>query len=276
MIKLGAHVSFSKASGYLVGAGEAAKKMKANSMMIYLGPPQNTRRADTSLYGMEEYIEKYSEIVKPEDIVIHEPYIINPSSLDKAGFAEKILIEDSKRMNFIGANIMVVHPGASTKFDRQESLDRLVKTVVNVIAETKDVDICLETMAGKGTEVGITFEELSYVMKKINSPRAGICLDTCHIWDAGYDLNDLPSIIKMLEENEILDKIKVLHINDSKNPLGAHKDRHENIGKGYIGLEALKNIVHAKEFSGLPMILETPRIDKKDIYDKEIKMLISV
>ncbi len=276
MIKLGAHVSFSKGKQYLLGAGEAAKNMAASSMMIYLGPPQNTRRAKTTEYGLEEYMEKYGNIVKPKDIVVHEPYIINPSSLEKAEFAEELLIADAKRMNFIGANIMVVHPGASTKFDRKESLDRLVLTMKNVIAKTQDVNICLETMAGKGTETGKTFEELAYVMEKVDSERIGICLDTCHIWDAGYDLNNLSSIIKMLKENKILDKIKVLHINDSKNHLGAHKDRHENIGKGYIGLEALRKIVNAPEFEGLPMILETPLIDGKDIYDKEIKMLISV
>ncbi|CAM9144275.1 deoxyribonuclease IV [Mycoplasma todarodis] len=276
MIKLGAHVSFSKKGNYLIGAGESAKNMEANTMMIYLGPPQNTRRADTSQYGLEEYMEKFSSVVAPEDIVIHEPYIINPSSLDKADFAEEMLIADAKRMNFIGANLMVVHPGASTKFDRQESIDRLVTTIKNVLKQTKDVDICLETMAGKGTEVGKTFEELSYVMKQVDSERVGICLDTCHAWDAGYDFKDLPSVIKKLKENDLLNKIKVLHINDSKNPLSTHKDRHENIGKGYIGLETLREIVHAPEFEGLPMILETPWVDGKDIYDKEIKMLISV
>ncbi|TCG10841.1 deoxyribonuclease IV [Mycoplasma todarodis] len=273
MIKIGAHVSFSKKGNYLIGAGESAKKMGANAMMIYLGAPQNTRRADISEYGLEEYMEKFSEVVKPKDIVVHEPYIINPSSLDKAEFAEKMLIADAERMNYIGANIMVVHPGASTKFDRQESIERLVLTVKNVLKNTKDVDICLETMAGKGTEVGKTFEELSYVIKQVNSERVGICLDTCHAWDAGYNLKDLKSVINELKENDLLDRVKVLHINDSKNPISAHKDRHENIGKGFIGLETLREIVNAPEFEGVPMILET---DGKDIYDKEIKMLISV
>ncbi|NQZ28999.1 MAG: deoxyribonuclease IV [Mycoplasmatales bacterium] len=276
MIKLGAHVSFSKKGNYLIGAGETAKNIGANTMMIYLGPPQNTRRAETSEYRLEEYIDKYSNIISPKDIVVHEPYIINPSSLDKAGFAEEMLIADAKRMNFIGANLMVVHPGASTKFNRQESIDRLVATIKNVLRQTKDIDICLETMAGKGTEVGKTFEELSYVIEKVNSKRVGICLDTCHAWDAGYNFKNLKSVINKLKENNLLSRVKVLHINDSKNPLSAHKDRHENIGKGFIGLETLREIVHAPEFEGLPMILETPWVDGKDIYDKEIKMLISV
>ncbi len=275
-IKIGSHVSFSKKSNYLVGAAQKAISDGANTFMIYLGPPQNSFRAPISDYCIEEFQEKFSAKIKPEDIVIHEPYIINPSSLEKASFAETLLIADAKRMNSFGAKIMVVHPGASTKFDRQESLDRLVKTVKNVLNKTTDVEIALETMAGKGTEIGKTFEELSYVIKKVNSKRLGICLDTCHVWDAGYDLNNIDDLISKLEQCDLKDKIKVFHINDSKNPLGAAKDRHENIGEGYIGKDNLKDIVQRKEFAKIPMILETPHINGEDIYKEEIKMLISV
>ncbi len=279
MIKLGSHVTFSKGNKegeYLIGSGEFARRIGANTFMIYLGSPRTAKRVPYQNFHIEEFKKKYSEIVKVEDIVVHEPYIINPSSVKNSKFAEEVLIKDSELMNKIGAKIMVIHPGTHTSFTREESINVLIQTMKNVINKTKNTLFCLETMAGKGTEVGTTFEEMAFIMKKVDSDRINICLDTCHIWDAGYDLNKLETIVNELKSLGILNKIKVLHINDSKNVLGAAKDRHENIGKGHIGLQALKNIINHKAFKNIPMILETPYVDNKDIYADEIKKLISV
>ncbi|MCP4337183.1 MAG: deoxyribonuclease IV [Mycoplasma sp.] len=277
MIKLGSHVTFSKSNKegeYLIGAGEFSKRIGANTMMIYLGSPRTAKRQPSSKFKIKEFKKNYFNVVLPEDIVVHEPYIINPSSILNFKFAEDVLIQDSKLMNDIGAKIMVIHPGAHTKFSRKESIEVLIQTMKNVIKKTKDTLFCLETMAGKGTEIGNTLKELSYIINEINSDRINICLDTCHMWDAGYDLSNSDELIKELKKFKLLSKVKVLHINDSKNPLGAAKDRHENIGKGFIGLKNLKKIVSLKEFDNIPMILETPYIDGKDIYKDEIKKLL--
>lgn len=271
-MKYGSHISFTKPD-YLVGAVEESLKNKANALMIYLGGPQSSLRVSTELYRTKEYIEKYSNIIKPEDIIIHAPYIVNPASLSKSAFAVEFLVAEIKRMNTFGAKYMVLHPGASTEFSKEDSINELVKNLKTIISKTKDVVILLETMSGKGTEIGSKFEELKEIIEKVSSERLGICLDTCHIWDAGYDISNPKKIISELKNLNILDKIKVLHVNDSKNELGSHKDRHENIDKGLIGLETIKNFIDQPEFDECPKILETPYVDDKPIYDKEIEML---
>ena len=270
MLKLGSHTPFT-APDYLKGALDFSIANNANTMMIYLGAPQNSRRVDISKYKLEEFLEDGR--MDPKDIVIHAPYIVNPASVEKHPFAIDFLIKDCERMNYIGAKYMVLHPGAHTKFDRDESIDVLVKSLKEILSKTKDVEILLETMAGKGTEIGITFEEMKLILDKVNNDRVGVCLDTCHVWEAGYDLKDFDGFIKQLNDNGLTKRIKVLHINDSKNEISAHKDRHENIGKGMIGTEALKKIVHCKEFENAIKVLETPYVDKKPIYKEEIELL---
>lgn len=272
MKKIGSHISF-KAPNYLEGSAFESIENGANTMMIYLGAPQSANRVDESKYKLEEYMEKYSDKIKPEDIVIHAPYITNPANPEKSRFAIDFLIRDIERMNYIGAKHLVLHPGSHTKFSREESISELIKSLKEIFSKTKDVEISLETMAGKGTEIGTTIKELKYIVDQVNNERLNICLDTCHAWDAGIDVTNFPEMIKELKKYELFDLIKVIHVNDSKNQFGAAKDRHENIGKGFIGLEPLKKIVNSKEFDGVLMILETPWVDGKPIYDKEIKML---
>lgn len=274
MLKLGSHISF-KAPNYLPGAVEESLNNKANCMMIYLGAPQSSRRIDVEKYKLEEYVANYRDKIKPEDIVIHAPYIVNPASLDedKSKFAKEFLIKEIERMNYIGAKYLVLHPGAHTKFNRDETIKQLIKNLKEIISKTKDVEISIETMAGKGTEIGISFEELKEIVDGVNSDRISVCLDTCHVWDAGYDLNKADEVINKLKEFDLLKLINVIHVNDSKNPLGAAKDRHENIGEGYIGKDVIKSFIHRKEFKDAIMILETPWKDGKPIYDKEIEML---
>ncbi|AWX69203.1 deoxyribonuclease IV [[Mycoplasma] anseris] len=275
MIKLGSHVSF-KSPNYLVGAIEESLNNNANCAMIYLGPPQNTIRADVSKYQYEEYKLKYQSKIKEEDIVVHAPYIINAASVIKHKFAEDFLIKEIQRMNYINAKWLVLHPGSATQFERKESLDVLIHTLKNVIAKTKDVVICLETMAGKGSEVCKTFEEIQYVLKGLNyHPRVAICLDTCHIWDGGYDITKYEEFKTYLKTNDLLKHVKVIHLNDSLNVLNSHKDRHANIGKGYIGKNALQKFVFDKDFDNIPIILETPYINNQSPYKEEIALLLN-
>lgn len=270
-MKLGAHTPFTKGNKYLIGSNEFCKQIGANAMMIYLGAPQNSYRAPIEEYQLDEF--NKSKVVANKDIVVHAPYIVNPASKEKHGFATEFLIKDCQRMNYIGAKYMVLHPGAHTKTPREESLEILINSLKKILSKTKDVNIALETMAGKGTELGTTFEELKYIIDKLNSDRISICLDTCHIWEAGYDVKNYDNLINELKKYDLLKLIKVIHVNDSKNPMGAKKDRHENIGKGFIGLEALRKIVHSKEFKDSIKILETPYIDKKPPYKEEIELL---
>ncbi|WP_434337004.1 deoxyribonuclease IV [Mesomycoplasma conjunctivae] len=273
MIKLGSHISFKKPY-YLPGAVDESLKNKANTMMIFLGAPQTTRRVPVENYKLNEYKQMFLDIIKPEDIIVHAPYIINNASVAKHEFSNKFLIEEINRVRYIGAKYLVLHPGSHTTFSRQASIEQLIESLKYVISQTQDVVICIETMAGKGTEIGTTFEELVYIVEQVNSDRIAICLDTCHIWDAGYNLHNYDDFIAKIKKSGLLKYLKVIHLNDSLNHLGSKRDRHANIGQGKIGLEALKKIVHDPLFDNIPIILETPWVDNKPIYDKEIAILL--
>lgn len=274
MIKLGSHISF-KAPNYLVGAVEEAISYGANTLMIYLGAPQNTMRASIEKYKYAEYLEKYSQTIKPKDIIVHAPYIVNPSNPEKASFAVEFLIQEIERMNYIGCKYLVLHPGASLKFGNKLAITTLVNSLKEILSKTKDVEIMLETMSGKGSEVGSTLDELKMIVKKTNNNRLGICLDTCHIWDSGYDIkNHLDKFVLKLKELDLLKLVKVIHLNDSKNDISSHKDRHENIGNGFIGFDALQNFLYHPKFININVILETPWVDDKPIYKDEINKLI--
>ncbi|EGV00163.1 endonuclease IV [Mycoplasmopsis columbina SF7] len=274
MIKIGSHVSFNKPT-YLTGAIEQSLKNGANAAMIYLGAPQNTVRADVSLYKKEEYLKDYAHLIKPEDIVVHAPYIINPSNPDKQEFAINFLVQEIKRMNYFGAKYLVLHPGAYTKFNPESALNTLIKTLEEVLKQTNDVVICIETMAGKGTEVGVNFDQLSYLIRTLDNERIQMCLDTCHIWDAGYNIKNYDEFKAELKKYDLLKHIKVIHLNDSKNDVNSHKDRHANINQGFIGLETLAKFVHDKDFDNVPIILETPIPESGSIYKEEITMLLN-
>ncbi|MBN3534547.1 deoxyribonuclease IV [Mycoplasma procyoni] len=273
MIKLGSHVSFKKPN-YLYGAIEESLNNGANCAMIYLGAPQTTLRASVQNYQLFEYLRDFKDKIKPEDIVVHAPYITNPANPEKAEFANNFLIKEIERMNYIGAKYLVLHPGSHTTFSRQESLDQLIKSLNYILENTQNVEIILETMSGKGTEVGINFDELLYVLENVNNKRTGICIDTCHIWDAGYDLQKYDEFIQLLKDKNIFKYLKVIHLNDSKNPLESHKDRHANIGEGYIPKEILKRMVHDPHFDNIPIILETPWKEEGPIYKQEIAYLL--
>ncbi|QDF64999.1 deoxyribonuclease IV [Mycoplasma nasistruthionis] len=275
MIKLGSHISF-KAPNYLTDSCQNALNNGANTLMIYLGAPQNTARVAVEKYNLDLYKEKYESLIPAHDIVVHAPYIINPSNPSKNRFAIDFLIDEIKRMEQAGFKYLVLHPGASVEYDVEEALDTLIDSLNEVIENTNDVVICLESMSGKGTEVGRDLEQLAHVIKWVNHDRLKICLDTCHLWDAGYDLQDYEGFKNELVKWDLLKEVAVIHLNDSKNDVRSHKDRHANIGKGYIGLETLKKFVFDKDFDNIPIILETPiPEDNPNIYADEIKMLLS-
>lgn len=272
MLKLGSHVSFSSPR-YLAQAAEEAISYNANAMMIYLGAPQNTKRVEFEKMNLSEYESKYSKLVPKENILVHAPYIINPASVEKYQFAIDFLVKEIKMMNKLGLTKLVVHPGAHTQFSRNEALSTLIQTLKIVLQRTEGVSILLETMSGKGTEVGNDIPELVRVIKQVNNPRLGICLDTCHMWDAGYNVKDFDNFVSFLKECEAYPLVQAIHINDTKNEMGARKDRHENIGKGLIGKETLKTFVNSPEFDNIIKVLETPYVDEKPIYKQEIEIL---
>jgi deoxyribonuclease-4 len=180
MIKLGSHIKF-KSPNYLIDSIEESIENKANTMMIYLGPPQSTIRANISKYKLEEYKEKYKNIIKPEDIIVHAPYITNLANPEKKNFACEFLIKEIERMNYIGAKYLIIHPGSHTKFTRKDSIKTLIESLKYIFINTKNVEILIETMSGKGTEIGAKFEEIKYIIDKVNNSRLNVCLDTCHI-----------------------------------------------------------------------------------------------
>lgn len=273
MIKIGSHVPFKKPN-YLFGAIQESLKNNANTAMIFLGPPQSTLRTKPENYKFEEYKRQFSTKISPEDIIVHAPYIINPANPLKASFSNDFLIKEIEKMNYMGAKFLVLHPGFFTTFSPNEAKNQLILSLKTILEKTKSVTLLLETMSGKGTEMCANFDEIVEIIEAVNSPRIGVCIDTCHVWDAGYNLKKYSEFRDKLTKSRIINYLKVIHLNDSLSPLGSRKDRHANIGKGFIGLETLKKIVHDPLFDNIPMILETPYVDGKPIYDEEIALLL--
>ena len=277
-IYLGSHVDL-KAPNYYLGSVQAALNYGATTFMFYTGAPQNSFRKPTS----ELWIKEGRALIKEKGldeskIVVHAPYIVNPANFSKPDLymmSIDFIAKELVRTAEFGASILVLHPGASVGQDREEcfkavaaALDSSFKLAPN------NVRIALETMSGKGTEIGITFEEIRKIIDYSNNKdRLGVCLDTCHIHDAGYDINDIDGVLDEFDRIIGLDRLLAIHINDSKNPRGAHKDRHENIGFGYVGFEAANKFVHHPKLVDIPKILETPYYNEKPPYKEEIKML---
>lgn len=273
---IGSHVQM-KAPDYLVGAVREALSYKANALMLYTGAPQNTRRAPIEKMKCNEAHALMAENgISTDNLIIHAPYIINPANSVKPEIGElavSFLSQESCRASAMGAHYMVLHPGSYTTAD----LNTGIRTAIAHLNETQIADgiiICLETMAGKGSEIGFRFEQLAEILDGLKKPEQfGVCLDTCHISDAGYDLNDFDKVMEEFDHYIGRDKLHVIHLNDSKNVRGARKDRHENIGKGTIGLDVLSSIAHREDLSHIPMILETPYIDGKPPYREEIELI---
>ena len=278
MLKLGSHVSMSSPE-YILGSVKEALAYRANALMLYTGAPQNSFRAPISQLRIEEGIELWKESGNDvNDIIIHCPYIINLANTLKPETylsGKEVLRKEIDRTQAIGATIMVLHPGSSLTGDVNESLLQCARGINEILREDDKVIIALETMAGKGSEIGRDFSQIATIIDNIElKDKIGVCLDTCHIHDAGYDLTDFDGVLKEFDEIIGLDRLTVMHINDSKNVRGAHKDRHANIGYGEIGFETLNKIVHHPLTDNIAKILETPYIDSKSPYGYEIENFI--
>lgn len=273
MLKIGSHVGMS-GKEMLLGSAKEAKSYGSNVFMVYTGAPQNTRRKDISELRIEEAHE-YMRENGIEDIIIHAPYIINLGNTVKPEtfeIAETFLATELERSSAMGSHVMVLHPGAHVGAGVDAGIAQIVKGLNHVLTKDTDVYVALETMAGKGSEIGRNFEELARIYDGVKyNDKLRVCFDTCHVNDSGYDLvNNLSGTFEQFDKIIGMNQIAVLHINDSKNPCGAGKDRHENIGFGNIGFDTLKEIIYMKEFESIPKILETPYIknpaDKKKSY----------
>lgn len=283
MVLIGSHVSM-KGKKMLKGAAEEAASYDANTFMIYTGAPQNTRRKaieDMNIDAGQEFMKDVN--IDVNDIVVHAPYIINLGNVNKPEnfeFAVEFMKEEIKRAEAIGATQMTMHPGAHVGEGPEVAIDQIAKGLNQILHEDQTIQIALETMAGKGTEIGRTFEEIAAIIEKVDlDEKLSVTLDTCHVHDAGYDLSDFDAVLDEFDRIIGLDRLKVIHINDSKNERGAHKDRHANIGHGHIGFDILNTIVHHPKLEKLPKILETPYVqvgddkkNKKAPYGHEIHM----
>ncbi|MBL4951375.1 deoxyribonuclease IV [Neobacillus sp. OS1-32] len=281
MLKIGSHVSMS-GKDMLLAASNEAVSYGANTFMIYTGAPQNTRRKkieDLNIEAGRKHMEEHGIT----EIVVHAPYIINigntanPNTFD---LGVRFLTQEIERTEAIGAKQIVLHPGAHVGAGPEAGIKKIVEGLNEVLTGKEQVQIALETMAGKGSECGKSFEELAMIMDGVHyNEKLSICFDTCHTHDAGYNIvEDFDGVLNEFDKIIGLDRLKVLHINDSKNPIGMRKDRHENIGFGHIGFKTLNYIVHHPQLEEIPKILETPFVgedknNKKAPYRFEIAML---
>lgn len=283
MVLLGSHVSM-KGKKMLLGAAEEAAGYGSSTFMIYTGAPQNTRRKDTEEMNIEAgqaYMKEKG--IDVSDIVVHAPYIINLGNTFKKenyGFAVQFMKEEIKRAEALGVTQMTMHPGAHVGAGADLAIEQIAQGLNEILHEDQTLQIALETMAGKGTEIGRSFEELAQIIDKvILKDKISVTLDTCHVHDAGYAVkDDFDGVLAEFDRIIGLDMLKVIHVNDSKNIQGAAKDRHANIGFGEIGFDALSHIVHHEKLAHLPKILETPYVgedkkNKKPPYRHEIMML---
>ncbi len=274
---IGSHVSMTGPDFYL-GSVKEALSYGATTFMFYTGAPQNSYRKPVSELKIQEGRKLLQENGFDESkIIVHAPYIINganKSREDLFQLSKDLILKEVQRTAAFGCKTIVLHPGAHVGQGEDAAIDSLVECLDDVLSkDNSDVKIALETMAGKGTEIGITFEQIRAIIDKSqHKDRLGVCLDTCHVSDAGYDITDVDGLLKEFDRVIGLDRLLVVHINDSKNPRGAHKDRHENIGYGYIGFDILNKFIHHPLLNGIPKILETPYFNEKPPYKQEIQM----
>ncbi|MBN8190981.1 deoxyribonuclease IV [Bacillus sp. NTK074B] len=281
MVKIGSHVSMS-GKNMLLASSEEAVSYGANTFMIYTGAPQNTRRKKIEDLNIEAGLAHMKDN-GIEDIVVHAPYIINIGNTTNPSTFElgvNFLRSEMERTEALGAGQIVLHPGAHVGAGADKGIEKIIEGLNEVLTKDHKVQIALETMAGKGSECGRTFEELAQIINGVElNDRLSVCFDTCHTHDAGYNIvEDFDGVLEEFDKIIGIDRLKVLHINDSKNERGAAKDRHENLGFGHIGFKALNYIVHHPQLEAVPKILETPYVgegkkNKKPPYKFEIDML---
>ena len=271
MLTIGCHLSSSK--GYLA-MGKEAVCIGANTFQFFTRNPRGSKAKAIDEADVAAFL-SYSKEHGIERILAHAPYTLNPCSKDAhtREFAWMTMEDDLRRMEYTPGNCYNFHPGSHTGQGAEEGI-RLISEMLNEILKPEQTTtVLLETMAGKGTEVGRSFEELAAILERVElKDHMGVCLDTCHVYDAGYDLvGQLDQVLEEFDRVIGLEKLKAIHMNDSKNPFASHKDRHEKIGEGSIGLEAFERMVNHPKLQGIPIYLETP--NELEVYAREIRVL---
>jgi deoxyribonuclease IV len=265
---IGSHVSFNKDT-QMVGSIKETLGYNANTFMFYTGAPQNTNRAPID----EELVIKAHQMMKennidPGKVIVHAPYIINLGNnekMDSYRFAIEFLKQEIQRCEALGIYNLVLHPGSSVNLSKEEGIKNIINALNIVLTANQKVKILLETMAGKGSEVGSSLEEIKAIIDGVTlNDKLGVCIDTCHLNDSGYDIGDFDKVLDKIDHIIGLDRVRCVHVNDSKNILGAHKDRHENFGFGELGFDNLLKVIYHPKLSDVPKILETPYVSLDD------------
>lgn len=271
MLKIGCHLSSSK--GFL-NMGKEIVSMGGNTFQFFTRNPRGGKAKDIDPLDVKEFI-NFAKENNIQVILAHAPYTLNACSADEKirDFAKRTFEDDLRRMEYIPNNLYNFHPGSHVKQGVDIGINYIVNMLNDVLKEEQTTKVLLETMAGKGTEVGRSFEEIAEIISKVKlNNHLGVCLDTCHVYDAGYDIvNDLDKVLEEFDNIIGLDRLYAIHLNDSKNPFKSHKDRHEKIGEGSIGIEGIERIINHPKLRDLPFFLETP--NDLEGYEKEINIL---
>ena len=265
---IGSHVSFNSKK-QLLGSVEEALSYNANTFMIYTGGAQSTIRSNINdEYTYEAFKVMLENNINPKNIIVHAPYIVNlanKSDERKYDFYIDFMTNELNRVKELGLDKIVLHPGSATTCSREEAILNIANGINKIYEKTSDVMIFLEYMSGKGNEVGTSILELKNIIDNINDKdRIGVCLDTCHMNDSGIDISKFNEFLNEFDSMIGIDKIKCVHVNDSMNTIGSHKDRHANIGYGTIGFDNLINVIYNERLNGIPFILETPYINRNN------------
>lgn len=274
MLYLGSHISASK--GY-EAMGRQALKLGANTFAFFTRNPRGGRAKEIDEADIEKFLALAEEHAFGK-LVAHAPYTLNACAAkeDVRAFAKETMKDDLMRMEYTPGNYYNFHPGSHVGQGSEAGIALTAALLNEVLTEHQTTTVLLETMAGKGTEIGRSFEELRAILDQVNrKEKMGVCLDTCHVWDAGYDIvNDLDGVLDSFDRIIGLERLKAIHMNDSMNPFASHKDRHEKIGEGHIGIETMKRVINHPALKDRPIILETP--NDADGYAKEIALLKSL
>lgn len=271
MFTIGCHLSASK--GYLAMAKQAVS-IGANTFQFFTRNPRGGKAKEINEDDVKAFLE-YSKEHGINRILAHAPYTLNACSADSGirEFAKNTMADDLKRMEYTPGNYYNFHPGSHVGQGVEVGIDFIAEMLNEILTKEQTTTVLLETMSGKGSEVGRNFEELKAIIDKVKlKDKLGVCLDTCHIWDGGYDVvNNFDGVLDEFDKIIGLEKLKAIHLNDSKNDLASHKDRHEKIGEGKIGLDAISKIINNDRIKNLPFYLETP--NEIDGYEREIELL---
>lgn len=271
MLNIGCHLSTTKG---FENMGKEALQIGANTFQFFTRNPRGGKAKEINMEDMEGLL-KIAKENNFSTILAHAPYTLNACSADERTreFAREMMIDDLNRMELMPNNLYNFHPGSHVKQGVEIGINYIVDLLNTVLSKDQTTTVLLETMAGKGSEVGRTFEEIAEIISRVElKEKMGVCLDTCHIYDAGYDIvNDLDGVLEEFDRVIGLNRLKAIHLNDSKNPFKSHKDRHEKIGEGSLGLEAITRIINHPKLKHLPFFLETP--NELDGYAKEIELL---